>query len=434
VSPPSDHTGDSEKRVSRVSNHTRSYLSPGTTTIDEMSLSDTTLGTADNHIHGATHVYVLNAARGESAGAMGLHAPTPRRLSSSIQSTPELAYAAGTSNESDGEFSPQTPICPSSEIQRPDAALIRSTSRRASNVWKRTSANRLLEEYARKSNISSSTAQTTRTSILTSGITEEPTSASGASSPTASHVSSHTDPPRKISRRIDGSSPLFGGNSVTRPLKNYGALSRTSSSSPESSDELISPPPVFNDEPPASRDSDSSWDRVARTSLGMAYKDMFGFKKDPPRSHAKPPAPRVLPPEKTPNTSTEVLARSIASSPGHGRRAMGAHAASRPAAVARTKSKMGALSPKEAGICVLVLTTSEDDAQRRRRLSRLRKQQALAEFKAGTPKPDPAWAKPPPPPLQQRQQQQQQQQQQRPPLTERPNGSRPPCRRAPLPP
>ncbi|KAL7623477.1 polarity establishment/cellular polarization [Parahypoxylon ruwenzoriense] len=241
---------------------------------DEVSLlSDTSLGEEEIYIAEA-HLSTIQRHRAEAF--RGLEIP---RVSgpSSIQATPEMAYIASRRHDyTPGDATPPAVgyAARSKSCQQQDSGLgLRSAGRRLSQLWKRDSESNLSNHKDRNSIISSSTGQTTRTSILTSGIAEEEatTSTNMVARPTIIHIPSRPGEARQMSRRISESSPLFGGRSVTKSPRNYGLGNNTS---PEfNTDERPELPPNL-EEFIAPRDSDSSWDRLARNSLGIAYRDL----------------------------------------------------------------------------------------------------------------------------------------------------------------
>ncbi|KAH9900326.1 hypothetical protein F4778DRAFT_170717 [Xylariomycetidae sp. FL2044] len=248
---------------------------------DEVSmLSDTSLGESDAHITGAdTSLVATKPGDDGFRGTLNLEVPMISEPFS-IQATPELAYGSPRRRyeySSDDEVPPAVGYVPRPRSGQPsvDGLGIRGVGRRLSKAFKRGSASRLLDERKRNSGLSTSTSQTTRTSILTSGIAEEAatTSTNIVARPTIIHIPSRPGEARQVSRRVDGSSPLFSGGSLTRHHRNFGLEEDTS---PTLLEEISpKPPPAFKDFTATSRDSDTSWDRLARDSLGIAYKDLM---------------------------------------------------------------------------------------------------------------------------------------------------------------
>ncbi|KAI0853212.1 hypothetical protein F5Y00DRAFT_134913 [Daldinia vernicosa] len=245
---------------------------------DEVSLlSDTSLGEADAYIAEAQSYIISRGPRDDVYRNLSVPA---NAAPFSIQNTPEIAYTAGARQDT----SPTNAVPPAvgyavrprSGQQQDPSFDIRSVGKRISNLWKRESGSQLTNNQKRNSILSDSTGQTTRTSILTSGISgvaeeEATTSTNVVARPTIIHIPSRPGEVRRMSRRVGGPSPLFGGRSTTKSIGNL----RLGSQSPETvlhpSPEL--PPKIEDDTNPC--DSDSSWDRLARNSLGIAYKDLI---------------------------------------------------------------------------------------------------------------------------------------------------------------
>ncbi|KAI5922729.1 hypothetical protein F4810DRAFT_701611 [Camillea tinctor] len=148
--------------------------------MDERSLlSDTSLGEAETHITD-TQTSDISRKSGKEAfrGSLGLEIPLVAEPFS-IQPTPELAYrAAGKYDMSSDDETPR----PLEYAKRrrsgrqQDANLgLRGVGNRLSKALKRISASKYQDDSKRHSSGSSSTSQTTRTSILTSGVAEEAT-------------------------------------------------------------------------------------------------------------------------------------------------------------------------------------------------------------------------------------------------------------------
>lgn len=235
-------------------------------------LSDTSLGEGDGHMNSSSPGLAVSGPQGETfKTTLGLNAPMiPEPFS--IQNTPAIAYGPSDSHFSDDDTVKEHGDSPGL-LRRPSARGMRAMSRRVSYAWKQGSASRLFDEYNRKSYQSSASGHTTRTSILTTGIvSEKPATASRISRPTVVHIPSRHYGGRAFSRRVGGSSPLFGGGSVVRSPRNLDVIAQ---SSPISSTGGPLPPPTApRASTPASRDSDTSWDKLARDSLGIAFKDM----------------------------------------------------------------------------------------------------------------------------------------------------------------
>ncbi|ETS74602.1 hypothetical protein PFICI_13086 [Pestalotiopsis fici W106-1] len=269
-----------ETRESWLKGFAAGHIPPSTATakMDDFSvLSDTTLGSADNHVQGETPALVVSGAGPESfrrslvtSPVAGLSLPIVHEPSS-IQATPEFAYITRGS-ESDGESRPKSAYPDSTYsgvlglgIQRTITSIPRKTSTRMSHAWKKASPSRLLEEYKRKSNHSTSTVDTTRTSILTDEVAD-------IQRPTVVHVPSRGQS-RQISRRVDDSSALFGGGAIVRSPKNFGVI--TGPSPMPSREKLFMLPP------PLSHGRNFSWNNAAKRSHGIEHRD-FGKSQHEP--------------------------------------------------------------------------------------------------------------------------------------------------------
>ncbi|KAI1085273.1 hypothetical protein F5B20DRAFT_137662 [Whalleya microplaca] len=243
-------------------------------------LSDTSLGTGEVHI-AVTSADAIGRRSRDGAFPSTLEVPmisTPF----SIQATPEIAYTAGRRYDysSDDDVPPAVGYVrrPTSGLRQESGLGIRGVGQRLSRAWKRGSGSRSSGRQNRSSTLSNTTSLTTRTSILTSGISgtgeeEATTSTNVIAKPTIIHIPSRPGDARQMSRRMDDSTALFGGRSVTKSPRNFGLEGNSSPSSTE--DETPKPPPALQDFTAVSRDSDSSWDRIARNSLGIAYKDLI---------------------------------------------------------------------------------------------------------------------------------------------------------------
>ena len=147
----------------------------------------------------------------------------------------------------------------------------------------------------RDSHMSSSTGQTTRTSILTTAIAEQAqiraragNTASVVARPTIVHIPSRPGEARQASRMASGGLQP-SGNQIDDRYSNTDTNSNnndtnantnniSSSRDPGEEESLhrgnLSPPPRIYVVEAGHRDSDSSWDRLARDSLGIAHKDL----------------------------------------------------------------------------------------------------------------------------------------------------------------
>ncbi|KAI1207176.1 uncharacterized protein F4807DRAFT_452999 [Annulohypoxylon truncatum] len=245
---------------------------------DEISLlSDTSLGDGDAYIVQAQSYSVARGYRQDPPRSLSV--PTnPEPFS--IQNTPEIAYIAGGKCDSSSGDAVPPPIGyaaqPKPAPHEDSTLTLRDVGKRISNLWKRESKIQLPEEQRRTSMHSDSTSQTTCTSILTSGLTggaeeEATTSTNVIARPTIIHIPSRPGEARQVSRRISESSPLFSGRSLVQSPRNFGLANRSPETVIQASPEL--PPNLEDFANP--RDSDSSWDRIARNSLGIAYKDLI---------------------------------------------------------------------------------------------------------------------------------------------------------------
>ncbi|KAI2624993.1 hypothetical protein GGR54DRAFT_637895 [Hypoxylon sp. NC1633] len=243
---------------------------------DEASLlSDTSLGEGEAHIAEAFAV-----TRRTRDGAFSTLGVPKNREPFSIQTTPEIAYIAGGKYDSgsDEAVPPAVgyAVRPKPGHQEELGQGLRGIGKRISNIWKRESPSKFLDDPRRHSIQSTSTNQTTATSILTSGISggaeeQARTSTNIVARPTIIHIPSRPGETRHMSRRIDESSPLFGGRSVMTSPRNFGMANQLEGLPLGESPEL---PPNLEDFA-IGRDSDTSWDRLARNSLGIAYKDLL---------------------------------------------------------------------------------------------------------------------------------------------------------------
>ncbi|KAK8084833.1 hypothetical protein PG997_006104 [Apiospora hydei] len=189
----------------------------------------------------------------------------------SIQTTPEIAYRAGSDCGSSVELVREN-IGVALSRNRDSTLSTRGIGRRVSRAWKQGTASRLLEEYKRKSNQTTSSSQTARSSPLTTGIAaERPVNANAISKPTIVHISSRPGEVRQISRRVDESSPLFGGGSTVNSPRTLTPITQSASST---NSDLQKPPPALQTFTAMSRDSDTFWDGITRDSLGIAHKDL----------------------------------------------------------------------------------------------------------------------------------------------------------------
>ncbi|KAI0472879.1 hypothetical protein GGR56DRAFT_667197 [Xylariaceae sp. FL0804] len=272
-----------------------SPIKTGIAITDEGSLlSDTSLGEND-HVAEADRVAMPGSEqhnpRTQPKGQIGLEIPLIAEPFS-IQPTPELAYKAPRNrydyssedgSSLDAEYPRRRRSSP--QQQQRDAGLSpRALGHRISRAWK----GGLLSDKHREGNQSTSTGLTTRTSILTSPMTTEEatttTTANVVARPTVIHIPSRPGEARQVSRRAGETTPLFGGGSVTKSSRNFGLASTRDTSAATTSHDvdihhvtMPEPPPMLTDDFALrqSRDSDTSWDKLARNSLGIAYKDLI---------------------------------------------------------------------------------------------------------------------------------------------------------------
>ncbi|KAI8966572.1 hypothetical protein F5Y11DRAFT_108575 [Daldinia sp. FL1419] len=252
--------------------------SPQSVGTDEASLlSDTSLGEADAYIAEAQSYIVARTPRDDAFRTLSVPINTEPF---SIQNTPEIAYTPAVRHDtSSNDATPPAvgyAVRPKSGQQQESGFDLRNVGKRISNLWKRESGGQLTNNQKRNSILSNSTGQTTRTSILTSGVSgiaeeEATTSTNVVARPTIIHIPSRPGEVRHMSRRVEGSSSLFGGLSITKSPGHLGLGGQSPDTIIHQSPEL---PPTLGDDTNL-RDSDSSWDRLARNSLGIAYKDLI---------------------------------------------------------------------------------------------------------------------------------------------------------------
>ncbi|TGJ82231.1 hypothetical protein E0Z10_g6533 [Xylaria hypoxylon] len=197
----------------------------------------------------------------------------------SIQPTPELAYTAAGRYDYVSDEDTQTAIGSTgrsrSGHQRNLSISLRGAKNRLSKAWKRVSPSKL-GDTKRHSHHSASTDVTTCTSILTSGVTEEATTASAnvVAKPTVIHISGRPGEARQMSRRTDGSTAFFGGGSLTKSQRNFRLEKDAVPGLAYSPGEDAAQPATFKGQDIA-RDDDMTWDHLARNALGIAYSDLI---------------------------------------------------------------------------------------------------------------------------------------------------------------
>ncbi|KAI1381054.1 hypothetical protein F4677DRAFT_441386 [Hypoxylon crocopeplum] len=239
----------------------RNQSSEGSGKTDEASLlSDTSIGEGDAHI--ADAYTIIRRTREEAIQALSVPMNSEPF---SIQTTPEFAYVAGEAYDTslDKAVTPTIgyAVQPRPGQQQTSGLGLREVGKRISNLWRKESGG----ERRRNSMQSNSTSQTTATSILTSGISggaeeEATTSANVVVKPTIIHIPSRPGEVRRMSRRVD-SSLFFGGRALTKSPER---VIHETPELPPNLEEYTNP-----------RNSGSSWDRLARNSLGIAYKDLL---------------------------------------------------------------------------------------------------------------------------------------------------------------
>ncbi|KAI1118451.1 hypothetical protein F5Y14DRAFT_446815 [Nemania sp. NC0429] len=260
-----------------VSDTRRSWFSgrqgrPSPVTTDEVSLlSDTSLG---EEVH-MSEEDLSPTKLPKNMFEKKVRSEAPKAAEPfSIQPTPELAYAVARKYDyvSDDEMPHavgHTERRRSSYYKQSTGSGLGGIQHRLSKAWKRASASKLGGNERRHSQISSASSSdaTTRTSILTSGVTEEATTASTnmVAKPTVIHIPSRLGEARQVSRRTDDSSTFFGGRSLTKSQRNFG-LSKDAM--PVAADP---PVPRAQDVP---SDGETTWNWMARNSLGIAYRDV----------------------------------------------------------------------------------------------------------------------------------------------------------------
>ncbi|RYP89474.1 hypothetical protein DL769_000025 [Monosporascus sp. CRB-8-3] len=251
--------------------------------VDERSLlSDTSLGEGDLRVAEAR---LPGLARTTHDGPYGNRLVLEVPVFSepfSIQPTPEMAYKPPgrrydlSSSEDDVSLasSPIVGFARSHNRPRSGMGLGLGVSNRLSRVLKRVSG-QSGEQRNRHSNLSSSTNQTTRTSILTTALAEQAatTTRNTVVRPTIVHIPSRPGEARQVSRRIDDATPLFSGRSLTRSQRNFNFGKETAQETIADGIPDPSPPPQIY--MGTARDSGTSWDRLARDSLGITHKDLM---------------------------------------------------------------------------------------------------------------------------------------------------------------
>ncbi|KAI8950711.1 hypothetical protein F4801DRAFT_602116 [Xylaria longipes] len=248
---------------------------PSPTGTDEVSLlSDTSIGEAVLMTQEELFPNVRRPVEIAPAKKIGLAVPTIAEPFS-IQPTPELAYTAGRKYDyvSDDE---QPPAAGYAAWRR----SVHQKNKRLSRIWKPGSPSKMLRDTKRHSRLSESTDVTTRTSILASGVTQEATTASTnvVAKPTVVHIPSRPGEARQMSRRTDDSVSFFGGGSLTKSQRNFRLTKDTTPALVNHLGEDTGSPTAVKEQNGA-RDSNTTWDRQPRNSLGIAYKDVVQTKR-----------------------------------------------------------------------------------------------------------------------------------------------------------
>ncbi|KAI1123966.1 hypothetical protein F5Y10DRAFT_41081 [Nemania abortiva] len=297
-----EHRGDGvgEARGSWFSGR-QNRPSPAVT--DEVSLlSDTSVG-EDVHI---VEEDLSPKKLPENMYGKKMHLEAPKATEPfSIQPTPELAYAVAGKYDyvSDDETPPVAGRAERrrSGYQQSTRASLRGVQHRLSTVWKRGSVSKFIgdqnrhSQHSQLSQLSGSSDATTRTSILTSGITEEATTASTnvVARPTVIHIPSRPGEARQVSRRTDDSSTFFGGRSLTKSQRNFGLARDTMPTPAGPPPRDPSPPATFGVQDDVAQGEHTPWDPLARNSLGIAYTDLIRTKHETGDSFVDPEEPGI---------------------------------------------------------------------------------------------------------------------------------------------
>ncbi|RYP04335.1 hypothetical protein DL764_004528 [Monosporascus ibericus] len=238
-------------------------------------LSDTSLGEGDLHVAEVRLPGLARTTHDPYGNKLTLDVPVVSEPFS-IQPTPEMAYKPprrryNLSSSEDGVSSASSPIvgfARSYNRPRSGMGLELGVSNRLSRMLKRVSG-QSGEKRSRHSNFSSSTNQTTRTSILTTALAEQAatTTRNTVLRPTIVHIPSRLGEARQVSRRIDDSTPLFSGRSLTRLQRNINFRNETAQGTITDGIPGLSPfPQIYV---ATARDSDTP-----RDPLGTAHKDL----------------------------------------------------------------------------------------------------------------------------------------------------------------
>ena len=388
------HQGHTRKNSWLGGRHSR----PSPVGTDEVSLLSSN-SSRHRQIHDPGNLFVKKRRPGENAPKknIGLDVPeVPEPFS--IQPTPDLAYKIAGKYDYVSDEDTQ-PSVGSADRKGPGH---QGAGNRLSQAWKRLSVSKS-GDTKRNSHNSASTDATTCTSILTSGVTEEATTASAnvVAKPTIIHIPGRPGEARQLSRRTGGSTTFFAGGSINKSQRNFG-LDSGSVYSPRTSKEQG-----------VATDTKTTWDQQVTTPLGIAYRNLVPQKRgedtwttditneellspdrwpkpavmpgqaitsDTSRGHSKP---AQLPPFKLPATSAE--------SPGTPM-SKGKKRSSPMRRLSRIRGSISSLSQTPP---THTRSKGRNSREERLRLSRIREQKALDEFRvmmSHTPSPHNEWA------------------------------------------
>ncbi|KAI0907434.1 hypothetical protein F4823DRAFT_555156 [Ustulina deusta] len=386
---------------------------PSPTGTDEVSLlSNTSCG---QEVHNTGNLYVKKRRPGENAHEKKIGLQVPEIAEPfSIQATPDLAYTAARRYDYVSDEETQA-IVSSAERRRSGHQQNTSLSphgfqNKLSKAWKRTSISKL-GDTKRHSQHSASTDVTTCTSILTSGVTEEATTASAnvVARPTIIHIPGRPGEARQLSRRTGGSTTFFGGGSLTKSQRNFGLDKDTVSVSAYSIEKDLGPPAVFREQDVA-RDGQMACDDLANTPLGIAYGDMIPTKRtwdenwnagvtdEELLSPDRWPKPGVTPanvfrgqsePPQLPFPKLSTKVELPVTPMGKGKKRL--------SPMRRLSRIRGSISTLSQTPSTHMRSKGRSPHEERLRISRIREQKALDEFRAmmsHTPSPHSEWAPP----------------------------------------
>ncbi|KAI1274014.1 hypothetical protein F5Y07DRAFT_410664 [Xylaria sp. FL0933] len=237
---------------------------PSPTGTDEVSLLSNRSGGGEDH--GNETLFVKKRRPGEKVQEKKIGLEVPETAEPfSIQPTPDLAYAVTRRYEyiSDEETRPSIGSSAQRQLSHQDNTNF--------SLHKRLSMSKS-PDTKRNSQHSTSTDVTTCTSILTSGVTEEATTASAnvVARPTIIHIPGKPGEARQLSRRTGGSTTFFAGGSITQSQRNFGREKDTMSFSAYSPTKDLRSSTAFK-EGEVPQDGDTTWDNLASTPLGIAY-------------------------------------------------------------------------------------------------------------------------------------------------------------------